>query len=106
MKEKQVMVLGELKHTRNKGKTIKMNVIDIVERFQMHHALQEEREFKNSHASRNGTGARSAVSNNGYARTSYSSAKKCGYRRPHSHATQNGRHRMTAEIVWSRGWAK
>jgi hypothetical protein len=65
MKEKQVMVLGELKHTRNKGKTIKMNVIDIVERFQMHHALQEEREFKNSHASRNGTGARSAVSNNG-----------------------------------------
>jgi hypothetical protein len=61
-----------------------MNIIDIVERFQMHHALQEEREFKNSH----------------------SRAKKCGYRRSHPHATQNGRHRMMAGIVWSRGWAK
>jgi hypothetical protein len=46
-------------------KTIKMNIIDIVERFQMFHALQEEREFKNSHASRNGTGARSAATKNG-----------------------------------------
>jgi hypothetical protein len=46
-------------------KTIKMNVIDIVERFQMHHALQEERELKNSCASRNGTSARSATTKNG-----------------------------------------
>jgi hypothetical protein len=41
-----------------------MNVIDIVERFQMHHALQEEPEFKNSHLSRNGSSARSAATNN------------------------------------------
>jgi hypothetical protein len=50
---------------RKQRKTIKMNIIDIVERFQMLHALQEEREFKNSHASRNGTGARSAPTTNG-----------------------------------------
>jgi len=30
------------------------SVIDIVERFQTHHALQEEREMKNFHASTNG----------------------------------------------------
>jgi len=41
-----------------------MNIINIVERFQMHHALQEEREFKNSHLSRNGTSARSAATTN------------------------------------------
>jgi hypothetical protein len=41
-----------------------MNVIDIVERFQIHHALQEEREFKNSHAWRNGTSAKSAATKN------------------------------------------
>jgi hypothetical protein len=42
-----------------------MNVIDIVERFQKRHALQEEGEFKNSHTSRNGsTGAGSAATNN------------------------------------------
>jgi len=30
------------------------NVIDIIERFQMRHALQEEQEMKNFNASRNG----------------------------------------------------
>jgi hypothetical protein len=30
------------------------NIIDIIERFQTHHALQEEREMKNFHASTNG----------------------------------------------------
>jgi hypothetical protein len=30
------------------------NVIDIIERFQTHHALREEREMKNFHASTNG----------------------------------------------------
>ena len=30
------------------------NVIDIIERFQTRHALQEEREMKNFNASRNG----------------------------------------------------
>jgi len=33
---------------------MKKNVIDIIQRFQTHHALQEERERKNSHASANG----------------------------------------------------
>ena len=33
------------------------NVIDIIERFQTHHALREEREMKNFHASTNGAGA-------------------------------------------------
>jgi hypothetical protein len=30
------------------------NIIDIIERFQTRHALQEEREMNNFHASRNG----------------------------------------------------
>ena len=30
------------------------NVIDIIERFQTHHALREEREMKSFHASTNG----------------------------------------------------
>ena len=30
------------------------NIIDIIERFQTHHALQEERKMKNFHASTNG----------------------------------------------------
>jgi hypothetical protein len=46
-------------------KTIKMNIIDIVEHFQMHYALQQERESKNSHRSRNGTDTRSAATRNG-----------------------------------------
>jgi hypothetical protein len=33
---------------------MKENVMDIIERFQMHHALQEEREMENPHASGNG----------------------------------------------------
>src|SRR6266403_1769578 len=44
----------------NERKTMKKNVIDIIERFQTHHALREERELKNSHASRNGAVAPSA----------------------------------------------
>jgi hypothetical protein len=35
-------------------KTMRDNVVDIIERFQTHHALQEERELKNFHASENG----------------------------------------------------
>jgi hypothetical protein len=31
------------------------NIMDIIERFQAHHALQEEREMENSHAPGNGT---------------------------------------------------
>ena len=33
------------------------SVIDIIERFQTHHALQEEREMKNFHAPTNGAAA-------------------------------------------------
>jgi hypothetical protein len=44
---------------------MKKNLIDIVERFQTHHALQEERELKNSHASGNGPVAPGAPDKNG-----------------------------------------
>jgi hypothetical protein len=44
---------------------MKKNLIDIVERFQTHHALQEERELKNSHASGNGAVAPGAPDKNG-----------------------------------------
>jgi hypothetical protein len=44
---------------------MKRNVMDIVERFQTHHALQEERELKNSHASGNGAVAPSVPDKNG-----------------------------------------
>lgn len=44
---------------------MKNSVIDIVQRFQTHHALQEERELKNSHASRNGAVPPSVPDNNG-----------------------------------------
>jgi hypothetical protein len=44
---------------------MKESIIDIVERFQTHHALQEERELKNSHASANGAVAPSAPDKNG-----------------------------------------
>ena len=44
---------------------MKKNVIDIIERFQTHHALQEERELKNSHVSRNGAVAPSAPDKTG-----------------------------------------
>src|SRR6266404_5227188 len=49
----------------NERKTMKNSVIDIVQRFQTHHALQEERELKNSRASRNGAASPSAPSKNG-----------------------------------------
>ena len=42
--------------TKHEGQKIMKgsNVIDIIERFQTHHALREEREMKNFHASTNG----------------------------------------------------
>jgi hypothetical protein len=44
---------------------MKKNVIDIIQSFQTHHALQEERELKNSHAARNGAVAPGAPDKNG-----------------------------------------
>ena len=44
------------------------NVIDIIERFQTRHALQEEREMKNSHASTNGMLAPDVPNKNGLPR--------------------------------------
>ena len=44
---------------------MKKNVIDIIELFQTHHALEEERELKNSHALGNGAVAPSAPDKNG-----------------------------------------
>jgi len=41
------------------------NVIDIIERFQTHHALQEERELKNFRASTNGAAAPGAPNKRG-----------------------------------------
>jgi hypothetical protein len=46
------------------------NVLDIIERFQTHHALQEERELKTSQASGNGAVAPSVPGKNGMARNS------------------------------------
>jgi hypothetical protein len=48
----------------NERKSMKENVMDIVERFQTHHALREERELKNSHASANGAVAPSVPDKN------------------------------------------
>jgi hypothetical protein len=44
---------------------MKKNVIDIIQSFQTHHALQEERQMKNSHAPGNGAIAPSAPDKNG-----------------------------------------
>jgi hypothetical protein len=41
------------------------NIIDIIERFQTHHALREEREMKNLHASTNGAVAPGVPDKNG-----------------------------------------
>ena len=41
------------------------NIIDIIERFQTHHALQEERKMKNFHASTNGALAPDVPDENG-----------------------------------------
>jgi hypothetical protein len=41
------------------------NIIDIIERFQTHHALREEREMKNFHASTNGALAPEVPDKNG-----------------------------------------
>jgi hypothetical protein len=46
------------------------NVIDIIERFQTRHALQEEREMNNLHASRNGAVAAGMPDENGRSKTS------------------------------------
>jgi NAD(P)-dependent dehydrogenase (short-subunit alcohol dehydrogenase family) len=43
------------------------SVVDIVERFQTQHALQEEREMKNSHPSINGATAPGVIDKNGMA---------------------------------------
>src|SRR6266436_3251790 len=45
------------------------NVIDIIERFQARHALQEERETQNSHASTNGSVAPGMPDENGRSKT-------------------------------------
>lgn len=44
---------------------MKKNVIDIIQSFQTHHALQEERQLKNSHAHGNGAAAPGALDKNG-----------------------------------------
>ena len=46
------------------------NIIDIIERFQTHHALQEERKMKNFHASTSGAVAPSVPDKNGTPKTS------------------------------------
>ena len=44
---------------------MRSNVIDIIERFQARHALQEERETQNSHASTNGSVSSGVPDENG-----------------------------------------
>jgi hypothetical protein len=46
------------------------NIIDIIERFQTRHALQEEREMNNFHASRNGAPTQGVSDKNAMPRTS------------------------------------
>jgi hypothetical protein len=46
------------------------NIIDIIERFQTRHALQEEREMNNFHASTNGAVASGMPDENGESKTS------------------------------------
>jgi hypothetical protein len=53
------------------------SVIDIVERFQTQHALQEEREMNNFHVSTNGSLAPGVPDKNGTPRNSLPERKKC-----------------------------
>jgi hypothetical protein len=68
------MVLGKFGTPQviwpNKRNTMNNNLLDIIERFQTHHALQEERELKNSHASTNGAVAPGLSDKNESPRTS------------------------------------
>jgi NAD(P)-dependent dehydrogenase (short-subunit alcohol dehydrogenase family) len=54
------------------------SVIDIVERFQTQHALQEEREMKNFHASTNGAVAPGVPDKNGMARNGIFGTEEVG----------------------------
>ena len=60
-----IIIQLRLSEPHHERKTMKNNLIDIVERFQMHHALQEERELKNSNAPGNGAVAPGAPDKNG-----------------------------------------
>ena len=53
--------------TKHEGQKVMKgnNVIDIIERFQTHHALREEREMKNFHTSTNGALAPDVPDKNG-----------------------------------------
>jgi hypothetical protein len=52
------------------------NIIDIIERFQTRHALQEEQEMKNSNASRNGAPAQGVPDKNAMPRSSIFETQK------------------------------
>jgi hypothetical protein len=54
------------------------SVIDIVERFQTQHALQEEREMKNFHASTNGAVAPGLPDKNGMAKNGILGTEEVG----------------------------
>jgi hypothetical protein len=69
---------------------MRSNVIDIIERFQARHALQEERETQNSHASNNGSVSSGRRMKMEDPRLAYSKWKKCGYGRLLSQAARNG----------------
>ena len=53
-----------------------MSVIDIIERFQTRHALQEEQETKSSHASTDGAPTQDAPDKNGMSRNGISETEK------------------------------
>ena len=77
----------------NERNTMRSNVMDIIERFQARHALQEERETQNSHASKQWisqfrvTLPHEKMEDQGLP---YSKWKKCGYGRLLSQAARNG----------------
>ena len=52
------------------------NIIDIIERFQTRHALQEEQEMKNFNASRNGAPAQGVPDKNAMPRNSIFETQK------------------------------
>jgi hypothetical protein len=90
--------------THNERKTMKNSVIDIVQRFQTHHALQEEREL-NSHASRNGAVPPSVPDNNGIPENTIFESEDLRISTVTLPA-RNGQRRVIAGIDWSLGWAK
>jgi hypothetical protein len=76
------------------------NVIDIIERFQARHALQEERETQNSPASTNGAVAPGMPDESGRSKTGAFEMEEVRVWTVAVPATRNGHRHAMAGIEW------